>query len=197
MLEIIAQIIGIFACAFVTLSYQCKSNRNLYLCQTLGSAMFALNFILLGIAAAGDPTKMLGSFTSGFMNFISIIRMFILFKGDKYKKKWVYNTIQLLFIGFTGLSIGISFIIGFESKEKIFLGLLTSAFVLVAQLVGTYAMWKNDGTIIRKLTLFCVSPLWLANNIIVFSLGAIICEALNMISIIVSFIRYRKTGFEK
>jgi hypothetical protein len=40
------------------------------------------------------------------------------------------------------------------------------------------------------------SPCWLVHNIMVFSIGGIICEVGNMISTVVSIFRFRKTGYE-
>ncbi len=56
---------------------------------------------------------------------------------------------------------------------------------------------KNNRKAIRTVRLFAVTPAWLAYNITVFSLDGIICEGFNIISIIISFIRYGKNGFEK
>ena len=86
---------------------------------------------------------------------------------------------------------------GIASKGELVKVIATSAMVLSAMLVSTHVMWKNDGNVIRKAQFFFVSPMWLINNIIVFSLGGIICESLNMLSIIVSYIRFRKSGFEQ
>ena len=185
MKEIVAQVIGVIACISIVYSYQCKKNKYLFLFQGIGAVGFAVNFI------------MLGALSSGFMNIAAIIRMFVLYNGDKYKKRWVYYSIQALFILLTALSLCMSLSGGGVTTAQLVKILVTSAMVLSAMLVSTYAMWKDDGDFIRKAQFFFVSPIWLANNIIVFSLGGIICESLNMVSIIVSYIRFRKTGFEK
>ncbi|MBQ7500097.1 MAG: YgjV family protein [Clostridia bacterium] len=180
-----AQIIGIVACALIVLSYQCKKNKYLFLVQGLGAAGFAVNFI------------MLGSLASGFMNIAAVVRMSVLFGGEKFKKRWMYFFLQGLFVSLTGLSLYMSLAGGYDTKAELFKIVLTSFMVMSAMLVSTYVMWKDDGDVIRKAQFFFVSPMWLANNIIVASFGGIICESLNMISIIVSYVRYRKTGFEK
>ncbi|MBQ2826565.1 MAG: YgjV family protein, partial [Clostridia bacterium] len=74
---------------------------------------------------------------------------------------------------------------------------LVSILLLIAQIVGTYAMWFGDGKRIRTLQLCVVSPIWLLNNILVFTIGGIIAEVFTIASAIISFFRYRKTGFEK
>ena len=72
-----------------------------------------------------------------------------------------------------------------------------SIIALVAQLIGTFAMWSQNGKTIRVLQLAAVSPLWLIHNVFVFSIGGIICEVFNLGSIIVSIIRFGIDGFEK
>ena len=72
-----------------------------------------------------------------------------------------------------------------------------SVVALIAQIVGTFAMWSQSGKTIRFLQLFCVSPLWLIHNIFVFSIGGVVCEVFNIVSIIVSLIRFGIKGFEK
>lgn len=69
---------------------------------------------------------------------------------------------------------------------------------MIAQIAGTYAIMFRSGTFIRNMRLFFVSPVWLINNTVMcFTVGGIICEIITMVSIVISFIRYRKTGFEK
>ena len=75
--------------------------------------------------------------------------------------------------------------------------MIISFVVPIMQIAYTVATWKNDGKIIRTVRLYAVTPAWLSYNIVMFSIGGIICEGFNIISIIVSFIRHRKDGFEK
>ena len=184
MKDLIAQIIGIVACALIVLSYQFKKNKYLFLFQGLGAVGFTVNFI------------MLGAFSSGFMNLAAVVRMSILYGGEKVKKRWMYFGLQGLFVVLTGLSIYMSLAGAEVGSAELIKVILTSFMVMSAMLVSTYVMWGNDGDIIRKAQFFFVSPMWLINNIIVFSLGGIICESLNMISIIVSYLRHGRDGFE-
>ena len=70
-----------------------------------------------------------------------------------------------------------------------------SIVLLVVHLVGTFAMWSDNGKLIRISQLFCVSPGWLIYNVAVFSIGGIICEVMNIVSAVVSFIRFGFDGF--
>jgi hypothetical protein len=60
-------------------------------------------------------------------------------------------------------------------------------------------MWTRNGKTIRVSQLAVVSPLWLLYDLLIPtpSLGGILCEVFNIVSVIVSFVRFRKTGFDK
>jgi hypothetical protein len=60
-------------------------------------------------------------------------------------------------------------------------------------------MWTRDGKKIRISQMAVVSPFWLLYDLLipVPSIGGILCEVFNMASVIISFIRFKKTGFDK
>jgi hypothetical protein len=72
-------------------------------------------------------------------------------------------------------------------------------FTLIAQATGTFAMWTRDGKKIRLSQMAVVSPFWLLYDLLipVPSIGGILCEIFNMTSVIISFVRFKKTGFDK
>ena len=72
-----------------------------------------------------------------------------------------------------------------------------SILVGIAQLAGTVVMYISNGKIIRIVQNAYISPAWMVYNIYTISIGGILCEAFNMVSVVVSFIRYGKDGFEK
>ena len=69
-----------------------------------------------------------------------------------------------------------------------------SIVLFVAQIVQTYAMYFMSGSGIRRAQYFFVSPVWIVNNIIVFSIGGIVCELFMMTSALVSYLRFGKSG---
>ncbi len=169
MTEIIAQIIGILGTCAAFISFQLKENKKFFILQATSGLLFAVNFLLLG------------AYTGCLLNFINIFRGAVMAGGKKmHKLPWL---IAILFL-YTAATV--------FTFDGIF-----SVVALVAQLVGTLAMWSKNGKTIRFLQLFCVSPMWLIHNIFVFSIGGIICEVFNMGSIIVSLIRFGVSGFEK
>lgn len=168
-MEILAQIIGILGTCAAFISFQLKENKKFFILQATSGLMFALNFLLLGA-----PTGCV-------LNLINIYRGAVMAGGKRLHKLPFLISIQAIYIIATVFTY-----------TNIF-----SVIALTAQLIGTFAMWSGSGKTIRILQLFCVSPLWLVHNIFVFSIGGIVCEVFNIVSIIVSLIRFGKKGFEK
>ncbi len=164
---------GGMICAF--LSFQCRKNRNYFFLQSGCGLCFAIQFALLGG-------------WSGFLcNIFAIFRGIVMARGEKARKWYFLAFIEAGFVLSTALSIAVF-------HEPVWIALL----LFVAQGGGTLAMWTNNGKTIRLFQFFASSPIWLVHNTVyAFSLGGILCEIFNMVSVAVSFIRFRKTGFEK
>ena len=166
-MDIIAQIAGIVGAGLSIVSYQSKNNKGMFLMKGISGLMFAVNFFLLG------------SYTGAVLNVINFVRSAcVASKRSKYDK--------LLFWGVNALYV--------------LAGILTyggwlSILVTAAQLVGTYAMWDRNGKKLRILQFFVVSPCWLIHNIVAFSIGGIITEAVNLGSVVVSVLRFGINGF--
>ena len=173
--DMIAQIIGILGMVCTISSYQCKKNRMLCFWQATSGLMFGINFL------------MIGALGSALFNFINIARGLLLSKGDRVKWKLAV----LLVLYGTCAAFSVPSVVG-DTVQIMLLTLTT-----VAQLAGTAAMWTGNGVVIRNVELFYVAPVWIVNGSINFSLGGILSSSFNMISIIVSFIRFGKQGMEK
>ncbi len=167
-MEVIAQVISIVAMFINIMSFQCKKNRNLFIMIGIGSLLFSVSFL------------MLGAYISAIYNIISIIRSSLALNKKFFTKTSFYLLCVLYVVGT---------IFAYDN--------LWSIVLFVAQIVQTYTMWFKDGSIIRKSQYYFVSPVWVINNIIVFSIGGILCELFVMTSAFISYLRYRKTGFEK
>lgn len=168
MYDFIAQGIGVVAAALTILSFQFKKNKSLYLLQAVSGLLFSINFL------------MLGAYTAACLNFINLFRGGLLAGGDRFKSNWLAAALMAAYTAVT--------VVTYANW--------LSVLVLVAQLVGTVAMWSRKGRIIRLGQLFVVSPSWLIHNVFNFSLGGLITEAVSIVSILISLIRYRK-GFEE
>jgi hypothetical protein len=135
---------------------------------SFGSLFFVLNFF------------MLGAYTGCLLNLVNIFRASALAAGKRFCHPIVHLAVQLLYITVTVLT---------------FDGWL-SLFVLVPQLVGTYVMWQGNGKHIRYTQLLLISPVWMAHNIIVRSIGGIVCEIFAITSTLISILRFRRSGYE-
>ncbi len=174
-MDMIAQFFGMIGMLCTVSSFQCKRNRMLFFLQATSGLMFGINFL------------MVGALGSALFNFINIVRG-ILFSGCD-RKVWKLAVLLTLYGSCTAASI--------PSVWGDSLQMMLLIFTTVAQFAGTAAMWSGSGAVIRKVELFYVAPVWTINACINFSLGGIISSSFNMISIIVSFIRFGKQGFEK
>ena len=163
---ILGQILSIIAMVIMVISFQMKSNKLLFILQIISCIGFATSYLLLGFIDAC------------FLNILALLRC-VLFLIKRLKG----NVIVLILLE---LSFIVCTIFTYQS--------VFSIVILIAQMVGTFSMWTGNGKIIRYLNLFITSPGWLINNIYAFSIGGIICESFNIISILVALFRYRKTG---
>jgi len=168
-MQIWGQIIGLVAMVANILSYQCKSSRRLVAVMGVGALLFSVSYFLLGQPIAA------------MFNIIAVISSIASLK-DNLKNKFIFAIIVILYATTTGVTFN-----GWWSLV-----------LMVAQIAYSYSVMFTSGTFIRYMRFFFISPVWLINNtVICFTIGGIICEIITMTSIIVSFIRYRKTGFEK
>ena len=173
--EIIGQGFGILGMMSYILSFQAKKNYLYFIFQSFGATFFALNFFLIG------------AYTGFAMNVVNIIRSLLLSKSDR--KLWKFLLAEFLCIGSVAGSLALSPETGIH--------LVFTLITLAAQSFAVFVLWRANGTHIRYNQLFLLSPAWLAYDILNFTPGGIICETSCMISVIVSFVRHGKEGFEK
>ena len=164
--EIFAQALGFIGAGIYVFSFQIKDVKKLFIMQSVGAVFFCVHFVLLG------------AYTGALQNSLAILRGIILLFRDK---KWAKSK-------FTLAGLILCFIVSGIVTYSGFLGLLP----MIAMIVSTLAMWTGDGFKIRVTQLAATSPLWLIYNISVTSISGILTESFNIISVIVSFIRYGK-----
>ncbi len=175
MTNIIAQTLGIFGMLAAMISYQCKKNKHYFIWQGLSGVFFSAQFILIG-AWAGL-----------IFNAYNIVRA-IAYQSKKARSLICVVSLEILVVMAGSISI-------FVFEEAWWL----VSFTLIAQITGTFAMWTRDGKKIRISQMAVVSPFWLLYDLLipVPSIGGILCEVFNMASVVISFIRFKKTGFDK
>lgn len=170
--EIIAQIIGIFGMAANIWSYQQKKKSTVITLQLCGAALFAVNFF------------MLGAITGAILNIINVALSLVFVYKDKIHADHIAWA-----IGFA-LAYITSYMMTFAvfRKEPTAANLITEFFPVIGTLLTIVSYKMKDAKAIRRLG-FIRSPAWLAYDVLVFSIGGILCEILTLISIIIGTIR--------
>ena len=162
---IVVQGIGFLGVAFFLLSYQVKSNRKLFLCQSVGCALFAVQFFMLD-AVSGAYSLL-----------VHILRGLLLMHCNDWA--WVRRKpLPFLFCG-------VHTVILYAAWAG-----PISLFAYIASTVSTVAQWQNNARTIRLANLFCASPAWLAYDILVHSWGGILSESITIGSIVLSIFRF-------
>ncbi|MBE6558834.1 MAG: YgjV family protein [Ruminococcaceae bacterium] len=166
-MELIAQAVGIVAMASYCLSFQFKKNAGCITMQFLGSGLFCLHFLLLGS---------IGGFL---MNLIGVCRAVTLLFGERTHRPIFLGSLIALFIGGSVVCV----ICSWDSP----LVFLTCA----GQVVGLLGLWSRDSKKLRLAQFFGTSPAWIVYSVINRSVGGLLCEIFNMLSIAVYFVRMR------
>ncbi len=173
-MEIFAQTLGLIATVFIIIAYQFRSNRTFFILQMCSATFFTLNMLLIGAY---------GGFV---LNLLAALRGVILSlpkgKGITKPMFWAVNIATV---------VGYGILLGFGLMPRWIDYLLPLQFM-----VGTYFSWKQDGRALRMAQLTVMSPVCLVYNIYVVTLGGIITECFNILSIIISLIRFGWNGFE-
>lgn len=161
-METIAQILSIVAMIIAVLALQIKKTSMYCLSTAITCTMFAVSYF------------MLGSPTSAAANLICALR------GGFASYKTTRKTPYCIWIC-TLLAASCIFT---------YTGVL-SICVCAAEIAGTLAMWFASEKGIRYTKVFFQSPIWLVNNIIVFTIGGIVTEVFSIISAIIFLWRFR------
>lgn len=174
-IDIIYQVLGIFAGTCNIVSFQFKKNKQLLTLQLIAGFLCVVHFFLIK-AWAGMLLNVLVCARSIF--YIS-------------KKSKICNLVFCSLVCL--LTIGVGLVATLLLDEVFYIAIIVCA----AQIVGTIALATQNSKVIRICQFFFVSPCWLFNNIFYFSIGGIISECFNMISALVSYIRFYLLKKEK
>ncbi len=168
-MEIAGQIVGIVAMILNILAVQFKKPKHLFICRLVASALWGLNFLLLG------------SPTGAIINIVNIVRSIFLLNKKTVTRPFLYITIGLYIV--SGL---------LTMDHSLSLLMFVDVLIIAGQVVDSMGMWTGKFRYIRYCQLFAISPIWLVHNIIVFSIGGIITEVFTIISTLIAMYRYRK-----
>ena len=166
------QLIGFAAMALAFASYQAKKRTTILTVQILSSTLWALQFFLLG-AAAGLAN-----------NLIAIVRNAIFAQQEKH----AWARARLLPAIFILLYVAAAV---YAYTLEGWLCLLP----LFGMVLQTFAYNCENERSIRLLSLG-VSPPWLVYDAIKSSAAGVLCESLNILSILLALFRYRNNKKE-
>ena len=162
---VIVQALGFFAAACFICSYQIKSNKVLFILQTLASCLFCVQFFILGGIA-------------GCFNLIVVIIRNLMILGSK-QHKW------LAWKGWIVIIAAVCTVILIFTWQG-----LSSLLPFAAMIGSTIGYWTNNAQKIRFYNLICACPAWMAYDICIGSLGGALNEIVGITSILVSIYRY-------
>lgn len=161
----IAEVIGYAGMACLVLSFQCKKTRMLFLCQLLSGLLFVVHY------------GMNGDYTGMAMDGVCFLRALLMYSGKP------------LLTGKPAMALLLAVILalGVVTWDGIF-----SIFPVIALTVSTVFLYRADGKLIRRAQFFCTSPAWMVYNVYVMTIPGILCEALDMGSVVVYWLRERR-----
>lgn len=162
---IIVQGIGIAGVVCFVISYQIKSNKGLYIIQMAGTALFCIQFLLLGAI-------------TGCLNLVVIIIRNIMLTGFD---KWAW----VRWKGWVWITTGVCVVILISTWQGP-LGLLP----FIALVGSTIGYWTNNAQKIRLSNMVCASPAWLIYDACICSVGGVLNESITLISVLISIYRY-------
>ncbi|MBQ7171617.1 MAG: YgjV family protein [Clostridia bacterium] len=172
--SVLPHIVGGIASFLIIFSFQFKDMRRLLFFQIASSALFGLQFVLLG-AFSGALTNLVGVF----------LRVVVYRRAERgalpgetedaspFRSPWAWGFV-LLFLAAAVLSCD---------------GLL-SLLPPVSMILFVFAVWRSDPLLLRRLNLFVCSPMWLAYNLFTHAWAGVVTETFVMLSIVVSFLRF-------
>ena len=167
--ELIGQIFGIFGLLMFAFSFQLKSSKKLIFVQGIGGMMFFINVLLIG------------AYGGALFNLTILVRGLLYLKKDN--KIWKPILVEALFT--------VAYIYSLTLIEGNVLQIILTTLPYISLLIMSVLMWKENGKLIRVFQVGTLSPSWLIHNIFNFTLGGILAELLNMISAIVSLVRFK------
>ena len=171
MIHVIANGFGVLSTLCFIASFQVKSNKGLYLIQSLANVFYGIQFYLLG--AVG------GLFNMG----MQIVRNLLLCKKEEWK--W------LQWKGMAPLLCTPSLIYMIATWT----GPL-DILPFIAMTVGTFGYWTNSAKKLRLAELLAVSPAWMTYDLLEGAYGGVLNETVILASIVFSIIRFGWKGLD-
>ena len=167
--EIIAQILGVFAIIIGFLSYQTKSSKGVLALQSLTTVTFTVHYLLLG------------AYSGMIMNAVGIIRNFFYYNSQKKFFSWKCWPIVFALVSGT---------LGILAWKAWF-----DVFVVSGLVINTVCMSFKNAQNIRK-SILVTSPLVLIYDILARSYSGAVYETVAIVSSVVGIVRFHKAAKE-
>ncbi|MBQ0004914.1 MAG: YgjV family protein [Clostridiales bacterium] len=160
---LLIQIIGFVGTMLFFVSFQCKSNKNLFRVQLLSYLFYVIHLLLLG------------AITGGVSYILNTFRSFCLGSEWKFGNSkamcWIICSLQLVILAVTWSG-------------------WVSILPVAANIGSTIGGYTHNAQKVRAAGMFVNSPLWIIYDIIVGSWAGILDEVVTEASIIISIIRF-------
>ena len=171
MIKWIANGFGVLSTLCFIISFQIKSNRALFIVQSIANVFYGTQFYLLGA-------------TGGLFNmFMQIVRNLLLCKINDWK--WLnWKGCAPIFC----IPSLIYMIITWNSWLDIL--------PFIAFSVGTFCFWTNSAKMLRLSELICVAPAWMLYDFISGAYGGVLNGLVILGSVVASIIRFGWKGLD-
>lgn len=164
-MEIAGHLIGGIAILLFFLSYQVSEKKKLLVVQTVGTALFCIQYILIGAY-------------SGFaLNIVCVIRNILFYYRDKKVLSGVWLPILLAVV------MGVLSLYSWDGYH--------SLLIAVGLMINTLCMGLCDAQNLRKSVLI-TCPMVLIYNVFELSYSGMINESISLISATIGILRYKK-----
>ena len=162
---ILAQILALFAILFWVISILLKNKKNILLMQVIANGIYGIEYLLLG------------TFSAASMNFLSFLRLLVYYFYTSLNikmPKWI------LFV-----FIALVLLFGIITYDG-----LISLLPIIITVLYTYAFWQNNLNVARIIYIVA-AIIWIYYNYEVGAYVGIIGNALEIITGLISLIKYR------
>lgn len=166
----IGQVLGVVAVVLGFVSYQMKTPRGIIVLQLATAMVFAAHYYFIG------------AFTAAILNFLGGVKCLFYYFRDKRGGRSPVEPI--IFV----VMVVVSTLLTWEGWY--------SALIMVGLVVDTVGLSLGDPQKTRGL-LFIKSPLCLAYNALVMSVGGIVYECVVLVSAVIGLVKYGKTNKEE
>ena len=162
---ILAQVLALFAILFWVISILLKNKKNILLMQVIANGIYGIEYLLLG------------AFSAASMNFLSFLRLLVYYFYTSLNikmPKWI------LFV-----FIALVLLFGIITYDG-----LISLLPIIITVLYTYAFWQNNLNVARIIYIVA-AIIWIYYNYEVGAYVGIIGNALEIITGLISLIKYR------